>query len=86
MTDYRVLESADDITEEIAEEIRDTVECWGFLENPIGEDFIDKLSDSNVTTNFVTGEPEGWEILNYDNAAARKVLRIARAHKRECNG
>ncbi len=82
---YRELTTAADITEDIEEMIRDCVEGW-FLDSPLGEDFIDRLSDDyGATANPLTGETEGWEILNYDNAAARKVLRIARAHKQECN-
>ena len=70
----KTLETADDVTAEILSDVED---CVGFFEDePMGtEAFIDRLCKSYGSDQF--------DIESYDNPAVRKIMRHARAVKRE---
>jgi hypothetical protein len=77
---WQILREAEDITPEIEKDIED---CVGWFEDSptMGtQEFIDRL----CTTYGGSGRSPGdWDIDSYDNAAVRKIMRIARPLWRE---
>lgn len=84
MTDrsWRVLREAEDVTPEIEEFVRQTVD-WFDDEPTMGtQEFIDRL----CKTYGGSGESvDDFDLDNYDSPAARRIMRIARAERRERN-
>ena len=73
MSEPRILVEAADVTPDIEAAIDQTVDWFEDSPMPTAE-FIDKLCDIYA---------DGWDIESYDNAAVRKIMRIARDVKRE---
>lgn len=70
----KILEAADDVTPEIEQHVRDTVDWFEDEPTMPTDEFIDRLCN--------TYGGEGWDLESYDNPAARKIMRIARQEKR----
>lgn len=66
--------AADDVDAEVLAAVEEAVE-W-FMDRPLNTDeFLDRLCDSPGTT--------GWDIEQVDTPAVRKIMRHARAIKRD---
>jgi len=70
-----ILREAEDVTKAILESVRECVEWFDDEPTMVTEDFIDRLCDSYGGDDF--------DIENYDNPAVRKIMREARAIRRE---
>lgn len=77
---WRILHDADDVTPEIEAHIRDCVD-WFDGEPTMGQqEFIDRLCKSYGGS----GEnQDDFDLDSYDSPAARRIMRIARAERRE---
>lgn len=81
--EYRMLETADDITPDIERAIGDAVEWFDDSPTMGAEEFLDCLCQTyGESDGAMTGAP-GFDLDSYDNAAARRIMRIARAIRKE---
>jgi len=73
-----ILRTAEDVTESILSEVADCVEGW-YTDRPLStEDFIDTLCTRHGNVNV-----NPWDIEQLATPAVRKIMRHARAVKRE---
>lgn len=83
----KILTTAEDVTEEILRQVESTVDWFPEGEPMPVDDFLDRLcrSSSSLEFNLETGKEEwvGWDIDNLDNPAVRKIMRHARAFRKE---
>lgn len=83
MTDDRwanlkTLQTEEDVTPEIEAHVAEAVEWFDDEEKMPTEDFIDRLCKDYGGTD--------WDLDQYDNPAARKIMRIARRIRRDHRG
>jgi hypothetical protein len=68
----RILTTCDDITADVVAEIESTVDWFDDEPSMPTEAFIDRLCDRYAK----------FDVTNYDNEAAREIMRIARTIRR----
>lgn len=71
----RLLETVDDVTPDVLAAAEETLDWFDDEPRMSTEDFIDRLCAQPLA--------QGWDIEVYDNPAVRKIMRHARALRRE---
>lgn len=77
---YRLLEEAGDVDEEILAAIENCLDWFPEGEPMPTEEFIDRLCKTYGSPSF---DKPGFDLDQYDNPAARKIMREARRMRRE---
>lgn len=79
-TSWRVLREAEDVTPDVEALVRECVD-WFEDEPTMGtQEFIDRLCKTYGGAGY---SPDDFDLDNYDSPAARRIMRIARAERKE---
>jgi hypothetical protein len=82
----QILETGDDVTPEIEAKVKECYEAYfsDAPDEPMGTmEFFDRLEGFLSERDYATDEWSGYEIDDVDTPAARKIMRIARALRKE---
>ena len=83
-TRYKILVEADDVTAEVEADVIACVDWFDSSPTMGVEEFIDQLCKTyGAQRDIGADEWVGWDITNYDCPAARKIMRIARAERKD---